>query len=188
MEKDYLELNEFIALEKIEDAGLKSLWEVYSEVKVKYFNCDGTDIKNEERTIHDIIQRVIKSKHKDISDKQINYMRILKDRINNRENMLEERKAERERAEPCPRGRINITGVVLSIKEKSSKFGTVWKMLIKTEQGYLVWGTLPTSIHIAEKGDEVSLTASVEPSDNDNKFGFFKRPTQAVLISSSINQ
>ncbi len=56
------------------------------------------------------------------------------------------------------------------------RFGAQWKMLVKTDAGYLIWGTVPAGIASAAKGERISFTATVEPSKNDRKFGFASRP------------
>lgn len=56
------------------------------------------------------------------------------------------------------------------------------KALIKTVEGWKVWGTLPAAIDDVERGTKVQFDAKVTPSDDDPKFGFFKRPTKAALV------
>jgi hypothetical protein len=56
------------------------------------------------------------------------------------------------------------------------------KMVVKVEQGWAVWGSVPEAIAIeVEVGDTVTFTATVTRSDRDPKFGFFKRPTKAAI-------
>jgi hypothetical protein len=44
-----------------------------------------------------------------------------------------------------------------------------------------VWGTVPASIDNVQRGALVEFTATVQVSDNDPKFGFFKRPSKAKI-------
>lgn len=91
------------------------------------------------------------------------------------------REAEAAKAEDCPTGRVEIEGEVLSLKWQRGNYGDTYKMLVKDARGFKVWGTVPSSID-PEVGQEVSFTATVEPSKDDAKFGFYKRPTQAVVV------
>ena len=89
--------------------------------------------------------------------------------------------AELAAAEPCPPGRVEITGEILTIKLQEGYYGDTWKMLVKDDRGFKVWGSIPSSLH-ASRGVRVSFMAAVEPSADDDKFGFFKRPTKAVNL------
>ena len=93
----------------------------------------------------------------------------------------QEREAERENAEPCPTGRVEITGTVLKLDSKENDYGTRNVMTVKDDRGFLVWGTVPTRLW-PERGDRVTFTAAIEPSDRDEFFGFYKRPTKAEVI------
>lgn len=83
-----------------------------------------------------------------------------------------------EAAEPVPTGRVAITGTVLGTKAQDTQFGTVYKMLVQDDKGFKVWGSIPTSLP-NPKSRTVTFMAAVEPSEDDPKFGFFKRPTKA---------
>ena len=89
--------------------------------------------------------------------------------------------AEYEAAEPCPTGRVAITGDVLTTKLQEGYYGDTWKMLIKDDRGFKVWGSIPSSLDVS-RGDRVTFMAAVEPSEDDEKFGFFKRPTKALHL------
>lgn len=104
-----------------------------------------------------------------------------------------ERTAEWEAAADCPAGRVEVSGVIISTDIREGAFGSQWKMLVRDDSGFKVWGSVPSKLHEpAEengqwitgqemKGKRVSFTAAVEPSKDDQKFGFFKRPTKAKL-------
>jgi len=85
-------------------------------------------------------------------------------------------KADQERvatAEDCPEGRVKITGKVVSFTFVETRFGETCKMLVQSDTGFRVYGTAPED---AEKGQPITFTATVTPSEGDAKFGFFKRP------------
>jgi hypothetical protein len=107
-----------------------------------------------------------------------------------------ERTAEWEAAADCPAGRVEVSGVIISTDLRDNAFGSQWKMLVRDDSGFKVWGSIPNklmeqtetfinhqffSVEKDLKGKRVSFTAAVEPSKDDQKFGFFKRPTKAKL-------
>lgn len=118
--------------------------------------------------------------------------------------------AEKRNAAPAlEEGRREIVGKIISAKSQLDTYGynerRVYKMLVETGEGNRVWGTMPKTIADAlygrwqesaeyaddygndywldgVKGIEVSFTATVTPSRDDEHFGFFKRPAKAVLV------
>lgn len=96
---------------------------------------------------------------------------------------------ERNNAQPCPEGRIEITGKIISMKEKETAYGFVTKMLVKSDSGFMVFGTCPSSIPKTyckhqgwdSVGKKIVFTATVTRSKDDDKFGFFKRPAKASI-------
>jgi hypothetical protein len=90
--------------------------------------------------------------------------------------------AEAEIAAPVPTGRVAVKGKVLMTKTVDGyAYNTlVYKMLVKDDSGFKVFGTVPSSISRVSKGDVVEFTATLEPSKDDPKFGFYKRPSKAV--------
>lgn len=116
--------------------------------------------------------------------------------------------AERERAEqwakekaesiPVPEGAHVVTGVIRSTKTKPNYYSyggsDIPKMVVRDERGFTVWGTVPAGLFtLAEtdlrgmRGMTISFRATLERSDDDAGFGFFKRPTQMVLVSSEVD-
>lgn len=106
-------------------------------------------------------------------------------------------RAERDAARadlPVFTGRVTIEGSVISTKVVDSQYGPTTKMLVEHETGWKVWGTVPSDLlcitdasggqRSLQYGDEVRFTASVQKSDKDPKFGFFNRPTKAVLLAA----
>jgi hypothetical protein len=101
-----------------------------------------------------------------------------------------QREIENANAEPIVAGKQVITGEVMSLKTQYSQYGEVTKMLVKDDRGFKVFGTVPQAIwdaayelDIEVKGQRVQFTATVEASKDDNKFGFFKRPTKSQLTN-----
>lgn len=87
---------------------------------------------------------------------------------------------------PVPTGKVTITGEIVSVKWQESVYGGSLKMLVKG-QGWKVWGSVPRSLDVAENtplpGRTVTFTATVEASEKDASFGFFKRPTKASVVA-----
>lgn len=142
-----------------------------------------------ETTIKDIVANVVK--YGNLSEPKANYLKVLVDQIKNRPALAAKYAAEAAAAAPCPTGRVVITGTVLKVKEFASAFGsrysryaepaTVYKIIVKDDSGFRVYGTRPSGIQ-AERGDRLTFTATVEPSKDDAKFGFYKRPAKAAAL------
>lgn len=95
-------------------------------------------------------------------------------------------------APPLAEGRIEIEGRIVSTKYQESMYGTTLKMLVELEDGNRVWGTMPAKLEdeawkIAQDQGKnapefretlVRFTATVERSQDDEHFGFFKRPSK----------
>lgn len=151
------------------DMGLSQAWDIFTSAeRVGY----------ETLTIVDIVGKFIK--YGSVSDKTVNFLRALVARINNRPVVEAIREAEKAASASCPTGRIVVEGTVVSTKTQSTQFGITYKMLVKHASGYKVYGTIPSSISV-QKGDVVTFTATVEPSNDDRTFGFFSRPAKASV-------
>lgn len=99
---------------------------------------------------------------------------------------------------PLETGRRMVEGEIVSAKYQESDYGDTMKMLVKQDDGNKVWGTVPGSVYEASlnmdrPGDDlrsrlvglrVSFTAQVERSNDDEHFGFYKRPTQAQVVEA----
>lgn len=202
------------AMAILADLDLSRAWDFYTE-----------DTHNSEyaATIADIVSNIVR--YGDCSEKQVNYIRSLIYRIDNAERIEAERKAEREAAENCPEGRVEIVGTVLKTEYRDTAYGVRSVMTVKDDRGFLVWGSIPSSLDFfnetyeetvpdedleqvervgweihtrdngehyivrerqrsLDKGDRVKFVAKLTPSDRDEKFGFYKRPTKAELLSA----
>jgi hypothetical protein len=84
---------------------------------------------------------------------------------------------------PAPVGRQTIKGVVVKTKTVESQFGVNFKMVVKGD-GFMVYGSIPSSILSVEAGDTVQFTATFEQSKDDQTFGFFKRPSKAEILET----
>lgn len=131
----------------------------------------------EENTIRDIVGKFVK--YGSIFPAQMELVRKLTERIPDRDRRNAEweakRKAEKEAAAPCPRGRIKIEGTVLKVEQRETQWGFRTVMTVKANEGFVLWGSVPSGVTV-EKDCKVVFVATVEPSEQDAKFGFFKRP------------
>lgn len=143
----------------------------------------------EEHTIRDIVSKLVK--FGSISDKASEFVRNLIAKIDNRPAIEAQRAAEAEAAAPVPIGRVIITGRVLAIKtvERQTYYhgddGMATKVLIQDLSGFKVWGNRFIN---ADKGDLITFTATLEPSKDDAKFGFFSRPAKAFYVTEETGE
>lgn len=133
---------------------------------------------------------------RDLTDNQISALRRSVEQAAEREAHKGEN--------PVVEGRIEIHGTIISTKEDDGMYGTTYKMLVEDERGFRVFGSIPQSfwdevaflgsyrksawgetdgVMTKLKGMEVRFTATVEKSDKDESFGFFKRPTKASVVA-----
>jgi len=83
---------------------------------------------------------------------------------------------------PVPAGRVEVTGTVISTREEEGPYGWQRKALVEDDRGFRLWGSLPSAIYRAEKGDRVTFVAGLTASRDDEFFGFWKRPTKAAYL------
>ena len=227
------------AKQVLTDAGLEIAWEQsrlsdcpIDEPAWKCKQCDNQGCENcpsgnSWHVLCSIVGNLIR--YGDISDKQVDLLRKLSDKIANWDTVKAERaaklEAERAASKDCPTGKALITGEVLSTKFVDNQYGGSLKMLVRSDDGYKVWGSVPSSLSWNEieqtdelgddddieslkriheervterngkhyltwstqralaKGDRVTFRANVEPSNDDAKFGFYKRPTKASFLA-----
>jgi hypothetical protein len=100
----------------------------------------------------------------------------------------DEEEKRRASATDVPEGKIDIFGKIVGVKFQDNMFGGSCKMIVEAQEGFKIFGTIPSSfLEMVEsmfdlKGMSVSFSATIEKSQNDNKFGFFKRPTKSKLL------
>lgn len=120
-----------------------------------------------------------------ISEKQIALVFKIAQQEAERVQRAAEREAQaqalRDAGVRVPTGRGTVVGTVISVKGVESAYGFVTKMLVQSDEGWKVWGTMPRSLD-AEVGNRVTFKASITQSDDDPVFGFFSRPTNAALV------
>ena len=133
-----------------------------------------------------IVQKLVQ--YGSLSDKQWAYLKqLVADVPNHAEKIAQkiaERKAESEAAAPAPAGRVCLVGTVLSIREPSddAQF-PAWKMLIKAQNGFKVWMTVPSNLSTKElKGKTIRVLVTLKPSLDDTKFAFGSRPAKAEIL------
>ena len=160
----------------LEDANLAGAWAIYQA---------GTDahVHYEETTVSDIVSNLVR--YGSISEKQTAFMRKLLVLITERPAREAAQAAELAAAAPVPvtDTRVEVEGDILTIKTIESAFGFTDKCLIKTSAGWKLWLTLPAAVDKAQRGDRIAFTCKVEPSRDDPKFGFGKRPTKARIVA-----
>ena len=126
----------------------------------------------------------------ELSERQVAAVRTAMVREGEFQARKRARDAERARQEaerpsaPAPSGRVSVTGEVWKVQEPDeyAQYPT-WKMLVADDRGFRVWGSVPRSLASVKRGDRVSFSAEVTPSDKDDKFGFYSRPTQARVVA-----
>lgn len=162
------------------DKGMLRAWEIS--------NLEWDSSNNHRSIITDLVGKLIR--YGDLSEKQFTFLGKLIDLHDNweeRKAQIEaERKAQRDAAQPIPfnNQRGTITGKVLSIKKVENDYGIMTKILVVSDEGWKVYGSAPTSLmrEGLEKGCVVRFDAKVAVSEDDEKFGFFSRPTKATLL------
>lgn len=100
----------------------------------------------------------------------------------------------------APEGKVKVTGEVVSVKWHDSPYGGSLKMVVKSDEGWKVWVSVPKSMQMASMllpsgewveredvapGERVEFVATLTPSDSDPLFAFGKRPTQAKILQSA---
>lgn len=159
----------------LHDHNLSECWEIYEASYGEY-----TPLY-QENTIRSIVGKLVS--YGDLSDKQWSFLGNLLDQIDKREEITEKRKVEKSFAKDCPIGKSIVTGTVIKTDIKETYYGIKEVWTVRDDSGFVVWGTIPKSCYEAQKGDKVQFSADFTPSDNDPKFGFYKRPTQGKCIA-----
>lgn len=88
----------------------------------------------------------------------------------------------------APEGRVEVEGVVLTVKDQYGFRGEpTRKILVKADAGWSVWLTLPASLagDAEVKGQRIRVTATLTRSDRDATFAFGKRPSKASFVAVS---
>lgn len=157
------------------EAGIAAAWGVYQS---DWANDGGS----EEGIVRDIVGKLVR--YGSISDKQVTFLAKLLGQIEGRAAIAAEREAEAAAALPIPatEGRVTVEGVIVGRKLVNGFYGEAIKVVVKSDDGWKVYGTEPSSIE-AKVGDRIRFDAVITVSDDDPKFGFFKRPTKAEVVA-----
>jgi len=174
------------------ELGFSAAWEIFA---AGY----RVDNKYEECTVIDLVAKLVQ--YGSLSEKQQAFVASLLKRIERRPEIEAQRAAEAAAAEPVPvtKERVVIRGRILTVRDQESDYGVVTKILVRHDDGYKLWGTMPSGLrgHCArvtdtdfvdadkgaKVGDTVEFSAKIQPSPNDPKFGFFSRPTCAKIVA-----
>jgi hypothetical protein len=180
------------------EAGLSAAWPIYvADYDTLPKDWRG-DVLWADRTIRDIVGKLVT--WGSISEKQVEFLRGLLAKIPERDAEKAAKTAARVEKDanrkPLPdvAGRTQITGTVLTTKTHyapSFYYGggerEVLKMLVEHADGWKVYGSVPSELHdVADlKGKTVTFFARIERSKDDDKFGFFSRPTKAAIVGAA---
>ena len=124
-----------------------------------------------------------KARRYGLTEKQRAYAAALLDRHQATVAREEASAARRAAGVTVPAGKVRIRGTVAGFKTQESRFGTTEKMIVRSDEGWAVYVTVPAGITPA-RGDTVKFVATVTRSDRDPLFGFASRPTGAKIIST----
>lgn len=155
--------------------------DVMAVLKATYDTYNGGEGTRVNAFLLGLAEQVLNAKGKDLTEAQVQAVR-------NSIAREAERAAVDAKRPDVPEGKLTITGTVVSTKVQHGDYGTTYKMLVEAEQGFKVFGTIPSSMleqYTLEelKATKVTFTATVERSRDDRSFGFFKRPTKGVVHS-----
>lgn len=118
------------------------------------------------RIAKDIVNKL--ARYGNLSEPQINLLYRLK-------NQAAERAAEPQPTTPAPVGRTRVSGVVVSTKTTSGRFGVSTKMIVKLDDFNKVWCSVPPGF-TGGKGDRIEFVATFKHADNDTHFAFGRVP------------
>ena len=140
------------------------------------------------RIIADLHKRCLQ--YGSLSEKQVALAKKIAAEQDERARHVAEGKATEPVWQDVTEGRRVMTGTVLAAKWKETDFGSVFKMLVHVDGDEKVWGTVPQSLWFDDEGQSLELRgkritfkATVERSRKDTKFGIFKRPTNAAVLT-----
>jgi hypothetical protein len=145
------------------------------------------------RTIADIVAKQVRWGN--ISDKAMAYVKRLANDVDNWEAIQAKRDAAKALIPDVPEGRQEMTGFVVSTRVDEDEYSdrTFYKMLVETDEGYKVWGSVPNSLFSAVdyrldhlRGRRIKFRGTNTKSNDDRTFGFFKRPSNAVFLDEDL--
>lgn len=118
-----------------------------------------------------------------LSDRQITAVRSSMAKSAERQQLKEQEPA---LTSPVPFGLQMIEGIVVSLKWTPGyayHSPDILKMLVVDDRGFKIWGSVPRGIiNEIERGMRITFEATLQRSDDDETFGFFKRPKKTMLL------
>jgi len=180
----------------LEEAELPRAWELFNILDTADDDLESRDklleglhgslrqrTQNNAYTLVDIVRNVIR--YGNLSDPQGDYLHKLINDIDQAKETQAKWDAESAAAKPAPSGRVEFEGTLLSKKYVEGYYGDQLKGVVKTDDGWKVYLTIPSSAGETKVGDRIALRATLEVSDDDEKFAFGKRPYQLPLEETS---
>ncbi len=167
------------------DAGLLRAWDICQldgDALIELGAVKDATPSRDFYTLRDMVSKL--TKYGSSSEKQINYMHVLVKKIDGQKALEVKWAAEKDAADPCPTGKVTITGKVLKTEFRETQWGGSMKATIKADAGFIVWGTMP-SAQDWKRGDHVTFIATITVSDRDPKFGFYKSPSKARTLATA---
>jgi len=178
----------------LRDQGLsETAWTIY---KAWTLETDMGDfqLNRNYRTISDIVAKLVK--WGSVSEKAMAYLKRLTEEVDNWEEIQAKKEASKALIPDVPEGRQVMTGYILSVKIREDQYTGEflgYKMLVETDQGYKVWGTLPNNLfqasgyrHLKAIGRKVTFRGTNTKSRDDRTFGFFSRPSNAKFLDNHL--
>lgn len=181
-----------------EDNDALDAWQIFEDIRRKqregWGDEDSAAVPHEHWTIVDIFNKLVR--YGSLSEKQWKFVKVLPERARTKDARKAQWAAEKAAAKDAPKGRVEATGKVLKVKWSEYGFRDVAKMVVKTDEGWLFYATVPESLFDAAavkdeygqtikqryvQGSRITIRATFTPSDDDPKFAFGKRP---VLINA----
>ncbi len=168
----------------LSEKGLDKAWEIYAS-KTRNIYGEGARVQNTIAIVVDIVFKLVR--YGNLSDKQVSFLGKLVGDVENAAAVDAQRAAETAAAKPVPVNgeRITVRGTILTIRQPDPQdggFGQT-RTLVQHADGWKVWGSLPSNISDAGRGDLVEFSATVKVSDKNPKFGFYSRPTKARKVA-----
>ncbi len=140
----------------------------------------------EESVISDMYGKLIR--YGSLTEKQWSFMQVCVEKHKINLQREADQAAERAMRPDIPAallsGRNRIEGEIIAMKEIDSQYGFTTKVLVRDDYGWVVWGTLPSAIDNASRGDRIAFNAVVSNGD-ERGFGFFSRPTKPEIVSKA---
>lgn len=137
------------------------------------------DLVVDHRIINEIAGRF--QQYRTLSEKQIALVRKLADEVRNPKP--------EEKHVPAPEGRVEVEGLVVSVKSYDSDYGVTVKMVVKVatpDGSWLVYVTVPSGLSGDSadglKGCTVRFSATLKRG-RDAHFALGKRPTKASIVN-----